>query len=370
MLTPNTPPQYGLCTLPAEWEKFSSQLPGLKTRRLFSGTIALSRSTERLVIATLQAGMTPIISFKARLDTSAAQDWEGVAAGKYDTYLSANAQALSSLWEMHGTAGNKPLVTYSHEPVKDGVPAAWAAMQEYCMNFHRAYPGVEYGYIINGHIANKGAEELGQYITLAMATNTGWNGVDVYEDGPNRPEILTQKFQDFLTSLKSAAPIVIGEFGNLTADTYRATLAALGKMQGVHSMTYWCSQVDDTKPDFRVPLLDETALRETREYMAPEPTPDPDPTPEPEEDLKAVVAALQATIDELKTSSQELMNELLEANEALTQAQGALAQCQAAIAERDILLRERDILLREAENNREYDNALFRSLGERIAASN
>ena len=127
----------GMSAAADEWTQRLAETGPVYARRIFD-QLATFDSAVTLAEKELAAGRMPILSFKIPNN-----DWAGVASGEYDAQLHRLADELDAL-------PGRVFVTLHHEPVGDGSPAAYAAMQRHALPILGAPSNVLAGVIVNG----------------------------------------------------------------------------------------------------------------------------------------------------------------------------------------------------------------------------
>lgn len=127
----------GMSAPASEWTTRLAETGPVYARRIFD-ELASFDSAVALAKKELAAGRMPILSFKVPNN-----DWSGVANGAYDAQLHRLADALDAL-------NGRVFVTLHHEPVGNGTPSAYAAMQRHALPILGAPSNVLAGVIVNG----------------------------------------------------------------------------------------------------------------------------------------------------------------------------------------------------------------------------
>ncbi len=208
----------GMSTARAEWNQRLAEVGGVDARRLFDD-LASSSSTITLARSELMAGRMPILSFKLP-----GNDWAGAAAGNYDSQLRALATSLAAL-------PGRVFVTIHHEPMGDGTPAAYAAMQRHVLPILSPPANVEAGVIVNGFWWSAMSQgmtdaEISQWLPADVLALAEIVAADTYQGGtnanPGEDAGVKIRRMSAWAARVGVTRLGIGEFNGLDAPAIRA----------------------------------------------------------------------------------------------------------------------------------------------------
>ncbi len=157
------------------WDVRLAESGGVDSRRIFDD-LATPDFGINLAKSEAAAGRMPILSFKVP-----ANDWAGVAQGKYDAQLKSLATELSKV-------DGQVFVTLHHEPVGDGTPTNYAAMMRRALPILGAPANVDAGPIVNGFWWSKTAmgytdAEIAQWLPADVLAVSEVVAADTYQGG-------------------------------------------------------------------------------------------------------------------------------------------------------------------------------------------
>lgn len=188
--------------------------PGVDARRLFA-ELGSDQGKVNIAKAEILAGRLPILSVKIPNN-----DWAGAAAGKYDALYIDLANRLQAL-------PGKTVLVVHHEPIGDGSPADFVAMQVQLMPLARPLSNVIVGVILNGFMWSARSQgysdaEIEAWAPLRLRQAVEVLAADTYHGGTmeNPGEdagVKIARMSAWADRKGYVKPLGIGEFNGLTA---------------------------------------------------------------------------------------------------------------------------------------------------------
>ena len=232
---------------------------GVNARRIFADLSASGSSQLPLIREAVDAGMTPLISYKV-------PDAATLAAGGYDAWLATLRTQLNAL-DVPVTA------TFWHEPHGDLDPALFRRAS---LKFFDAVdsPDIAVGPILNGWLLDSRTVDFASYTDHTLLTKWEFVGVDTYQRGgvdapsstrlPGRAVPLLAAWLD--TQGFDDKKIVVGEYNGFTAPAVAQAGEWILSTPEVWIGSMWNSVVPDGS-GLGLPLSGDrlTAFQDTKE---------------------------------------------------------------------------------------------------------
>lgn len=138
----------GMSAPASQWDARLAEVGGTVYARRMFDDLATADNILRLAASEVKLGRYPIVSFKLPNN-----DWAGAAAGKYDAQIQAVVDKLAAL-------AGRSFLTIHHEPMGNGTPADFAAMQRHVLPIVTKPANVDGGVIVNGFWWSSGKQGL------------------------------------------------------------------------------------------------------------------------------------------------------------------------------------------------------------------
>jgi hypothetical protein len=183
---------------------------GVESRRIFADLTSTGRDQSTLIEQALNAGMTPVVSYKVPSVTT-------LNANGYDSWLAALNTYLGGF--------NKPItVTFWHEPHGDMTPAQFRdGSQQFLDSLTDS--DLLLGPLLNGWLLDNRVSDWASYTSPALLNQWDFLGLDTYQSGSEaspgayggRAIPLARTWLN--QQGKPDLPIVVGEYNGFTADS-------------------------------------------------------------------------------------------------------------------------------------------------------
>lgn len=209
-------PTIGMSAPVDQWDLRYDEVspPGVDGRRLFA-ELGNDQAKVNLAKQELLAGRLPVLSVKIPNN-----DWAGAAAGKYDALYIDLANRLQAL-------PGKTVLVVHHEPIGDGSPADFVAMQVHLMPLARPLSNVIVGVILNGFMWSAQAQgytdaQIDAWAPLRLRQAVEVLAADTYHGGtmtdPGEDAgVKIERMSAWADRMGYVKPLGIGEFNGLTA---------------------------------------------------------------------------------------------------------------------------------------------------------
>ena len=222
---------------PKDWDQRVREVgAGLGARRIFADLAKGATSQIKVVEATHQAGMLPVISYKVGGDIA------GAASGKYNALAEQAATKLASY-------GLPTAVTFWHEPHNDMTTAQYvAASKQLLPIFKRGELRV--GPLLNGFLLDRQQDMFGQYCPDELFAIWDWMGIDTYQlgsiDRPGKadPGARITALSAYVKARGFDLPLGVGEYNGFSPQAIASAGEALLSTPNVWFGCVWNSQLE------------------------------------------------------------------------------------------------------------------------------
>jgi hypothetical protein len=236
----------GLSAKQEEWDEQVANIgPGLTARRIFCDLGDGPEDNARLIREAIADGYMPVLSYKIGNDVA------GAIAGKFDAAAKAAGAFLKSL-------GVEVRFVIWHEPYGDLSAADFVRVNKRLVPLMKSEK-VKAGCFINGWLLANKAPEFAAFVTDEAVAVWDWWGIDAYHAGSmtspdpvNTPGRRIRLFLDHAKRRGITKPIGIGEYNAFSAEAIRDAGDAILDNPIIEFACMWSSQVDPSKPDFRL----------------------------------------------------------------------------------------------------------------------
>ena len=219
------PLRFGMSSPSADWSKCLSDVQAksgkLQARRLFVSGFSSVPGFLRTAKSEWAAGRYPVLS----LSTT---EWTKFASGAYDPQI--------RTWISQIKANNHPMSwALKHEPIGDGDPKAYAAMQAHVAPMFKQ-AGLSFGPIFNGFAWSSQGQgmteaEIAQWIPDSVIPQFDFVASDCYHGGttakPGEDAGPKMRGMSAWATRKGVTKLGIGEFSGLTAPALGNAYSAL-----------------------------------------------------------------------------------------------------------------------------------------------